>query len=46
TGLHTIFGEVTQGIEIVDNIELRDPANPTGPGQLIESVTIIETIVE
>jgi cyclophilin family peptidyl-prolyl cis-trans isomerase len=42
TGLHTLFGEVTQGIEIVDAIELRDPASPTGPGQLVESITIIE----
>jgi len=42
TGIHTLFGEVTQGIEIVDAIELRDPASPTGPGQLVESITIIE----
>ena len=42
TGVHTVFGEVIEGIEIVDAIELRDPDAPTGRGQAIESVTIIE----
>ncbi|MCL4118448.1 UNVERIFIED_CONTAM: hypothetical protein GTU68_041657 [Idotea baltica] len=46
TGNHTLFGEVTEGIEIVDAIQLRDPANPSGPGQVLESVTIIETTGE
>lgn len=46
TGNHTLFGEVTEGIDILDAIQLRDPGNPSGPGQVLESVTIIETIAE
>ena len=42
TGNHTVFGEVTSGIEIVNAIERRDPAAPIGPGQVLESVVIIE----
>jgi len=42
TGSHTVFGEVIEGIEIVDTIQLRDPAVP-GPAQTLDSVTIIET---
>ena len=41
TGAHTVFGEVIEGIEIVDAIEIRDPASGRG-GQILESVTIIE----
>jgi len=42
TGNHTVFGEVVEGIEIVDSIQLRDPA-PGAPGQVLESVTIVES---
>ena len=42
-GLHTVFGEVISGQEIADAIELRDPDAPTGRGQLIESIVIIES---
>ena len=43
TGNHTVFGEVTSGMEIVNAIERRDPASPTSRGQVIESITIIES---
>jgi len=43
TGNHTVFGEVIEGIELVDAIQLRDPNAPNGPGQVLESVTIIES---
>ncbi len=43
TGMHTAFGEVIEGLEIVDAIERRDPAAPTSRGQAIDSVVIIES---
>ena len=40
---YTIFGEVTQGQEIVNGIPLRDPEqNPTTPGEQIVKITIDE----
>jgi peptidylprolyl isomerase len=40
---YTIFGEVTQGQEIVNGIPLRDPEqNPTTPGEQIVQITIAE----
>jgi peptidylprolyl isomerase len=42
-GKYTIFGEVTQGQDIVNGIPLRDPEqNPTAPGEQIVKVTIAE----
>ncbi len=42
-GQYTIFGEVSQGLEIVQTIPLRDPdTNPTTPGEQIVKVTISE----
>lgn len=42
-GTYTIFGEVTQGQEIVDRIPLRDPATATAPGEQIIRITIAES---
>lgn len=42
TGLHTVFGEVTNGDDILGAVDLRDPANPTGRGEQIISLEIIE----
>ncbi|MEM7092338.1 MAG: peptidylprolyl isomerase [Actinomycetota bacterium] len=42
TGNHTVFGEVIEGMEIVDAIQLRNPDFPEGRGQILESVTIVE----
>lgn len=41
-GNHTIFGEVVEGGEILDTIELRDPENPQSRGEQLISVEIIE----
>jgi peptidylprolyl isomerase len=40
-GGYTIFGKVTQGMDVVNKISLRDPQqNPKTPGDAITSVTI------
>lgn len=40
-GGYTIFGQVTSGMDIVNNITLRDPEqNPSFTGDAIESITI------
>ena len=42
-GLHTIFGEVVEGMDVVDAITRRDPnQNPDFPGDAIETITITE----
>jgi peptidylprolyl isomerase len=42
-GKYTIFGEVTQGQDIVNGIPLRDPQqNPTTPGEQIVKIAIDE----
>jgi cyclophilin family peptidyl-prolyl cis-trans isomerase len=43
-GLHTIFGEVVEGAEILNSLTPRDPqANPDFQGDTLVSVEIIET---
>ena len=43
TGLHTIFGEVVEGMDVVMDLRLRDPQqNPDYVGDAIESITITE----
>ena len=42
-GLHTIFGEVVEGMDVVNSITRRDPnQNPDFPGDAIETITITE----
>lgn len=42
-GGYTIFGQVVEGMDVVDGITLRDPTqNPSYPGDAIESVIIAE----
>jgi peptidylprolyl isomerase len=42
-GGYTIFGQVTSGMDVVNNITLRDPqTNPNFTGDAIESITISE----
>lgn len=40
--LHTIFGVVVQGMDVVYSITIRDPATAASPGDTIESITISE----
>ncbi len=40
---YTIFGQVISGMDVVNNIRLRDPnQNPNYPGDAMESITITE----
>lgn len=39
---HSIFGEVMQGLDVVNSIPERDPQRPQSPGVKINSVTIEE----
>ena len=42
-GLHTIFGQVIEGMDVVNGLTRRDPGqNPDYEGDVIESVTITE----
>ncbi len=42
-GRHTIFGQVIQGMEVVESLRRRDPQqNPDDPGDAIESIVIYE----
>jgi cyclophilin family peptidyl-prolyl cis-trans isomerase len=41
---HTIFGEVTSGQDIVDNMQTRDPSVATAPGVEILGIDIIPSL--
>ena len=41
-GLHTIFGELIEGDDVLASLTLRDPAAPAGPGDVIEQIIIEE----
>jgi cyclophilin family peptidyl-prolyl cis-trans isomerase len=41
-GAHTVFGKVIDGFETLSSINLRDPQTATEPGDVIDSITIIE----
>ena len=40
---HTVFGEVTEGMDVLLSMQPRDPQNPEYPGVKINSVTTIES---
>jgi len=42
-GLHTVFGEVIEGDDVLAAIDLRDPAAPTSRGEQLISVEITES---
>lgn len=41
-GKHSVFGQVTEGIDVLLSIPARDPQRPDAPGVKIKSVTILE----
>ena len=42
-GLHTIFGKVVEGMEVLNSLSPRDPSkNPDTPGDLIKTIVIEE----
>ncbi len=41
-GKHTVFGRLVEGDDVLAQIDVRDPAAPTGPGETIVSVEITE----
>ena len=41
-GQHTVFGRVTEGLDVLDEISLRDPQTATEPGDTIETIVIEE----
>lgn len=42
-GNHTIFGEVVEGMDVVNGLTRRDPGDPSAPpSDVIQSVTIVE----
>jgi cyclophilin family peptidyl-prolyl cis-trans isomerase/protein-disulfide isomerase len=43
-GNYTIFGEVINGMDVVENLSLRDPASaePRSPGDIISTIEILE----
>jgi cyclophilin family peptidyl-prolyl cis-trans isomerase len=41
-GKHSVFGVVTEGMDVVNAITTRDPARATSPGDRIQSITIDE----
>jgi cyclophilin family peptidyl-prolyl cis-trans isomerase len=42
-GLHTIFGELIEGEEVLNQITLRNPDLPTVPGDVIHRIDILES---
>ena len=39
----TVFGKVVEGMEVVNDITVRDPSTATSPGDVISSITIDES---
>ena len=42
-GKHSVFGEITAGLDVLQSIPPRDPQKPQSPGVKIKSVTIVES---
>ncbi len=41
-GQHTVFGRVTEGMDVLEEISVRDPETATEPGDTIETIVIEE----
>ena len=39
---HTIFGRITEGMDVLQSLSLRDPQSATAPGDLLKTIEIIE----
>ena len=39
---HSVFGKVVSGLDVVNNITLRDPSAATAPGDVITTIRIVE----
>ncbi|MYA61122.1 MAG: peptidylprolyl isomerase, partial [Dehalococcoidia bacterium] len=39
---HSVFGKVTTGMDVVNNITLRNPSEATTPGDVITTIRIVE----
>ena len=40
---HSVFGQVTEGMDVLNNLELRDPGRATTPGEALETIEITES---
>jgi cyclophilin family peptidyl-prolyl cis-trans isomerase len=41
-GRHAVFGKVTEGLDVLLSISIRDPQTASVPGDMIETITIAE----
>ena len=39
---HSVFGKVSKGMEVVNNLTLRRPSEATSPGDVIDTIRIVE----
>ena len=42
-GRHTVFGRVSEGMEVLLSVRERDPSRDSQPGDLIETIEIVES---
>jgi cyclophilin family peptidyl-prolyl cis-trans isomerase len=41
-GMHTIFGTLIEGDDVLGSIQFRDPSDPTAPADVIERIEIVQ----
>lgn len=39
---HAVFGQVTEGMDVLQSLTLRDPSKASSPGDLIKTIRIEE----